>query len=182
MTSSMRRRLLMLALTPALATPIAAQGRGRWSRDVPRGHLPPAGLCRVWIRGVPPGRQPRPMDCRTAVRRAPRNAQVLYGGTYARGPRGAWAYHRDGRHDGWQGEDRGDHRWRRGDDEHDRGRRSGRERWDRDRRDGSWYSYGYGYGDRDDAWIAARRRPGPCLVRDQWGACALRVAIVVRLP
>lgn len=174
MTSSMRRRLLMLAITPALATPLAAQGRGRWGRDVPPGHLPPPGLCRVWLPGVPPGHQPPPMDCRAAVRRAPRDARVLYGGTYARGADGGWAYRRDDRGDGWRGDDRGDHRWRRDDDEHDR------DRWrDRERRDGG---YGYGYGARDDAWIVARTQPGPCLVRDQWGACALRVAIVVHLP
>ena len=176
MDSSMRRRLLTLALAPVFATPLAAQGRGRHAFDVPPGHLPPPGQCRVWLRGVPPGHQPPPMDCRSALRGAPRDAQVLYGGTYAAGSRGDWAYRDGGERDGrayrrddggrdrWRGgDDRRDDRWRRDDDARDRGRRD--------------------YGSRDDdAWIVARRRPGPCLVRDQWGACALRVAIVVHLP
>ena len=51
---------------------------GRYA-TVPRGHLPPAGMCRIWIDGVPPGRQPRPTDCRTAERNRPDNARVIYG-------------------------------------------------------------------------------------------------------
>jgi hypothetical protein len=51
---------------------------GRYA-TVPRGHLPPAGMCRIWIDGVPPGRQPRPTDCRTAERNRPYNARVIYG-------------------------------------------------------------------------------------------------------
>ena len=31
---------------------------------IPRGHMPPPGLCRYWYPGRPPGHQPPPGDCR----------------------------------------------------------------------------------------------------------------------
>jgi hypothetical protein len=31
--------------------------------EVPHGHLPPAGTCRVWFPGQPPGRQPKAGSC-----------------------------------------------------------------------------------------------------------------------
>lgn len=49
------------------------------ARDVPPGHRPPPGMCRIWIDGVSPGRQPRPTDCATARARAPRNSRIIYG-------------------------------------------------------------------------------------------------------
>lgn len=49
------------------------------ARDVPPGHRPPPGMCRIWIDGVPPGRQPRPTDCATARARAPHNSRIIYG-------------------------------------------------------------------------------------------------------
>lgn len=49
------------------------------ARDVPPGHRPPPGMCRIWIDGVAPGRQPRPTDCATARARAPRNSRIIYG-------------------------------------------------------------------------------------------------------
>ena len=71
------------------AAPLSAQwgifGRNS-SSNVPQGHMPSRGMCRVWIDGVPPGRQPRQTDCRTAERQRPyyeqrygRNARVIYG-------------------------------------------------------------------------------------------------------
>ena len=89
-----------LALAGAATTPVAAQGRGQavdrsiltvpddaaehrgrgtfnGVATIPRGHLPPEGMCRVWIDGVPPGRQAHPTDCRTAVRNAPPRARVI---------------------------------------------------------------------------------------------------------
>jgi hypothetical protein len=71
------------------AAPLSAQwgifGRSS-SSNVPQGHMPSRGMCRVWIDGVPPGRQPRQTDCRTAERQRPyyeqryrRNARVIYG-------------------------------------------------------------------------------------------------------
>ena len=75
---SIRTSFALVALVLA-ASPLAAQGRGHDGDRVPRGHLPPPGMCRIWIDGVPPGRQPEPTDCATARRHAPRNARVIYG-------------------------------------------------------------------------------------------------------
>jgi hypothetical protein len=44
---------------------------------VPRGHMPPPGMCRVWYPGTPPGRQPKPGDCRTLSRHVPRGAWLI---------------------------------------------------------------------------------------------------------
>lgn len=73
------RMSLTLAALVAAAAPLAAQGRGRDMDRVPRGHLPPAGMCRIWVDGVPPGHQSEPTDCATARRHVPRNARVIYG-------------------------------------------------------------------------------------------------------
>ena len=76
-----------------------AQGRGKSkSKDVPPGHLPPPGMCRIWLDGVPPGRQPAPTSCADAERRAPRDARVIYGSSAAR----------DGRDDRDRSRDRDD--------------------------------------------------------------------------
>lgn len=62
-----------------------AKGRKVTSRggsvDVPPGHLPPAGQCRVWVQGTPPGQQAEPTDCETAMRTAAtmQSARVVYG-------------------------------------------------------------------------------------------------------
>jgi len=57
------------------------KGRASASSRVPRGQLPPAGMCRVWIEGVPPGHQPAVTDCATAQVQAAQtaNARVIYG-------------------------------------------------------------------------------------------------------
>ncbi|HUF64586.1 MAG TPA: hypothetical protein VMM17_01290 [Gemmatimonadaceae bacterium] len=76
--------MMKLALTAAVgllaigATATDAQIRVA-ARDVPPGHRPPPGMCRIWIDGVPPGRQPRPTDCATARARAPRDSRIIYG-------------------------------------------------------------------------------------------------------
>jgi hypothetical protein len=49
--------------------------------NIPPGHMPSPGMCRVWIDGVPAGRQPAQTDCATARRTAPANARILYGST-----------------------------------------------------------------------------------------------------
>src|SRR5918999_940265 len=70
----------------AFAAPLGAQGRDRdkGSDDIPAGHRPPPGMCRVWIDGVPPGQQPAPTDCRTAIRNRPPNGRVIFGDDYAK--------------------------------------------------------------------------------------------------
>lgn len=46
--------------------------------NIPPGHLPPPGQCRIWYPGKPPGHQPPPTSCETAFREAGMNAWVLY--------------------------------------------------------------------------------------------------------
>jgi hypothetical protein len=52
------------------------------AQNVPAGHLPPAGQCRVWYDGQPAGHQPAPTSCALAERvaRGDRVARVVYGG------------------------------------------------------------------------------------------------------
>src|SRR3712207_1831987 len=75
----------------AAATPLGAQGRDRDRApdDIPAGHRPPPGMCRVWVDGVPPGQQPAPTDCRTAIRNRPPNGRVIFGDDYAKSGRDA---------------------------------------------------------------------------------------------
>jgi hypothetical protein len=74
------RKLELLAATAALAVaaPLMAQGPRDYA-FVPRGMMPPAGMCRVWIQGVPPGRQPAPTSCAVAARWLPVNGRMVYG-------------------------------------------------------------------------------------------------------
>lgn len=131
--SSIRTSLAFVALV-VMAPPLAAQARGPGSDKVPRGHLPPPGMCRIWIDGVPPGRQPEPTDCATARRRVPRNARVVYGDrvTEARGD-DRWndraRRETDGRYDGRYDDRKDDDRTseaRKGDYEKDEARKDDR--------------------------------------------------------
>ena len=69
--------------------PPHSRGRGRgnaWGNQkaypfhqlgIPRGHLPPPGMCRIWLLGRPPGQQPRVQSCGSALRNAPLGAWVI---------------------------------------------------------------------------------------------------------
>lgn len=46
--------------------------------NIPPGHLPPPGKCRVWIPGKPPGQQGPPVSCEVALRDAAPGTWVLY--------------------------------------------------------------------------------------------------------
>jgi hypothetical protein len=47
--------------------------------DVPPGHMPPPGKCRIWFPGEPPGQQPPPGDCYDLQRRVPSGAVLVRG-------------------------------------------------------------------------------------------------------
>lgn len=47
--------------------------------DIPPGHLPDAGECRIWIPGTPPGRQDRARSCDGVLDHAPPGSMVLEG-------------------------------------------------------------------------------------------------------
>jgi len=46
--------------------------------EIPPGHMPPPGSCRVWFPGGPPGQQPAPGDCGELQRVVPPGAWLLY--------------------------------------------------------------------------------------------------------
>lgn len=52
-------------------------GYDRSIERIPRGHLPPAGQCRIWIPGRSPGKQPPPGDCRQLRQRVPAGAWLI---------------------------------------------------------------------------------------------------------
>ena len=46
--------------------------------DIPPGHLPPPGQCRIWISEQPPGQQGPPRSCDGIEAAAPAGAWILY--------------------------------------------------------------------------------------------------------
>jgi hypothetical protein len=94
----MRHAIATVVLAGVVATPAFAQrsidryGKphqgSRYSaeaQNVPAGHLPPPGQCRVWYDGQPAGHQPPPTSCGEAERVAGGNryARVIYSGNRA---------------------------------------------------------------------------------------------------
>ena len=47
--------------------------------DIPKGHYPPPGKCRVWYPDRPPGQQPPPGECRELRKRVPPGAVLVQG-------------------------------------------------------------------------------------------------------
>jgi hypothetical protein len=47
--------------------------------DIPKGHMPPPGECRIWYPDVPPGQQPPPGKCHELERRVPAGAILVRG-------------------------------------------------------------------------------------------------------
>jgi hypothetical protein len=122
----MIRTTAAIALFATLAAaPLGAQGRGRDKQNVPPGHRPPAGMCRIWIDGVPPGQQPAPTDCATAVRNRPSNGRVLFGDDAAK----------PGSSNKWRNSDKGK-KHDRDDDDRRRRDRDDDDRWEDRRRSG----------------------------------------------
>ena len=47
--------------------------------EIPPGHMPPPGECRIWHRDLPPGQQPPPGKCEELQYRVPPNAFLVRG-------------------------------------------------------------------------------------------------------
>ena len=47
--------------------------------EIPRGHLPPPGKCRIWFPDRPPGHQPAPGKCKKLRHRVPSGAYLVHG-------------------------------------------------------------------------------------------------------
>ncbi len=47
--------------------------------NIPPGHMPPPGKCRIWHPGAPPGQQPPPGDCYELRYRVPQGAVLVRG-------------------------------------------------------------------------------------------------------
>ncbi len=45
--------------------------------DIPPGHLPQPGMCRVWMPGTPPGHQAKPRSCANIERSAPAGSWIV---------------------------------------------------------------------------------------------------------
>ena len=51
----------------------------RYPVDIPAGHMPPPGECRIWYVDMPPGQQPPPGSCYDLQRRVPPGAVLVRG-------------------------------------------------------------------------------------------------------
>jgi hypothetical protein len=49
------------------------------SINIPPGHMPPPGECRIWFRGRPPGQQPPPGPCNKLRYEVPPDAVLVHG-------------------------------------------------------------------------------------------------------
>lgn len=47
--------------------------------EIPRGHMPPPGKCRIWFPDRPPGHQPAPGKCKKLRYRVPSGAYLVHG-------------------------------------------------------------------------------------------------------
>lgn len=83
------RNIVVAALVVASLAGCVAYGghggapyHGRYpasSVNIPEGHMPPPGECRIWYPDRPPGQQPPPGDCRELQHHVPPGAILVHG-------------------------------------------------------------------------------------------------------
>ena len=82
------RNCVGAAVVVLLATGCVAEGRVYGPtphssqyrlQDIPPGHMPPPGECRIWYPDLPPGQQPPPGKCHELERRVPSGAILVRG-------------------------------------------------------------------------------------------------------
>lgn len=66
---------VVISSPPVVVVPAAPAAR----IDIPKGHYPPPGKCRVWVPGVPPGHQSPPGPCSELQHRVPQGAVLVRG-------------------------------------------------------------------------------------------------------
>lgn len=74
------RRLAAATVTAAVVAGCSAVGfPGPKKAQVPPGHMPPPGQCRIWFPDRPPGHQPPPGPCDDLRHRVPLGAYLVRG-------------------------------------------------------------------------------------------------------
>lgn len=56
-----------------------AGGHSKGQPDIPPGHMPARGECRIWYHGRAPGQQPAPGKCRNFRGKVPAGASLIRG-------------------------------------------------------------------------------------------------------
>jgi hypothetical protein len=54
-------------------------GKGSSAVNVPPGHMPPPGKCRIWYKGRKAGNQPAPGNCKKLKNKVPAGAVLIRG-------------------------------------------------------------------------------------------------------
>ena len=70
---------LGLAMLYGCASVIVVEPSASALCEVPSGHLPPPGECRIWYPHRPPGQQPPPGNCHELQHRVPLGACLVQG-------------------------------------------------------------------------------------------------------
>ncbi len=71
--------LLLGSACVAVVADEPRRGGSYYACNVPPGHLPPPGECRIWHPDLPPGQQSPPGDCYELRRRVPPDACLVHG-------------------------------------------------------------------------------------------------------
>ena len=80
MRKGTRSALVASILLAGCALPVTVPGPAPVEQvQVPAGHMPPPGKCRIWYRDREPGQQPPPGECRDLRNRVPPDAVLVNG-------------------------------------------------------------------------------------------------------